>query len=552
MTARAAIYARVSTNEQALHGWSVQEQERLGLDRVESQGWTCEAQRDVYLDAGWSGGRDDRPDLQRLIASLGEYDFVIVWKLDRLTRSTAMLTRLLTEFERHGVGLVSLTEPIDGSTPMGRAMVEMMGVFAQLERSHTGERTRMGKQASVRSGRRNGGPRPYGYAQAKGTLTLIPAESAVLKRMRDGVLAGKSLSEIARGLNRDGIKTVRGVAWTQTRISQVLANPLYIGKVTYKGEQFEGQHEPVFMLDEWRELQAVLSSRRRNKSGRGQRSPRLHLFSRHMLRCGCCGGSMVPRSTWNSQGRHYATYRCLGQLQGSSPDCTQPTVRREQIDGAVLAYFERVGLDVDATRRQFAERIGRVLGETNAMLVAAEREAGLASDRLARVKRDYLDGSLSAAEWRELRSELEAEAAAASSSVERLRARADEVEAEGAEIDAAEELLGHLAELRAAVAGRVREGGSVEGVRAALLRLFDGFSVHALTAVPGELPALPSGWIRSRLHFHPDLTVPGRGGLVIEPHPRAAAILDDDQEAAFPQLRRVPLDLSVSPNASGR
>jgi len=208
-----------------------------------------------------------------------------------------------------------------------------------------------------------------------------------------------------------------------------------------------------------------------------------------------------------------------------------------------------VGLDLEATRQRIADNVEQAIAETRASLAHAERQRALAEERVARVKADYVDGRIDAAEWRELSGDLLAGRDAAASEVERLAARVEEVAGQRALLDSEHELLEQLAELRRAVAGRLTDSTSVEGMRAALLRLFDGFTLHPFDE-PEHAPALPDGWVRSALYTHPEL-MPAGVGLIVEPHPRREMILDDDKEIAFPQLRRVPLEARVRMQVSG-
>lgn len=546
---KAALYARVSTTAQAEEGLSLGEQERRMRAYCDERGWEAE----MFVDAGVSGKRaDNRPELQRLLHRLPEFDRLMVWKLDRLGRSSVDLWSIVEAAQAHGVELVSITEALDSSTPTGRLLLGVLASVAELESANTGTRVRLASQARARQGRRNGGPRPMGYHQADGKLTVIPHEAEAIQSMRAGVLAGQSLSEIARGLNRLGVQTVRGKPWSQTRISQVLSNTLYVGKVHNHGTDYDGEHEPIFTPEQWDELQAVLASRRRGRARGGGRQPTLHLFSGGMMRCGYCGAAIRPLRTTNDQGRVYELYACLGKQSGSSPECVQPSVHRAAVDESVLSYFAEVGLDLEATRRHFAEQAKRGLAGVDALLADAERQQNLADERLARVKHDYRDGAISATDWREHRTELDSERDAAAAQAAMLRARAEEIAAQSSSMDAEEDMLRYLADLRAAVAGRVQDAESVEGVRAALARLFDGFTLHSFEARPDEPPPAPDGWVRSAMYVHPDLLIAGRGGFLIEPHPRAQAILDHDKEAAFPELHRTALERRVRVNASGR
>jgi hypothetical protein len=154
------------------------------------------------------------------------------------------------------------------------------------------------------------------------------------------------------------------------------------------------------------------------------------------------------------------------------------SLRRARIDDAVYAYFEQLELDLGGTRRQLAASLERQQAETRSLLEETEQETQAAAQRLARVRRDYTEGELSAAEWREFRDELESEAADAKAGAERLRTKLAESEAEAAFSEVEADLLAQLAQIRAEIAEEVLDAEGAAAVRAVLLRLFDGFVLH--------------------------------------------------------------------------
>jgi hypothetical protein len=186
---------------------------------------------------------------------------------------------------------------------------------------------------------------------------------------------------------------------------------------------------------------------------------------------------MVPRTRPESG---YEFYECNGR---KLHDCRTGAIRRSDIDSGVLAHFERTALDLEATREQVLAAMDRKAAEARSLLASAEREAQAATARLAKVKRDYTHGELTATEWQELRAELEPEAMAAEAEVERLRKQLASAESGAALGDAESELIEQLAQLRATVAGEVSAGEDIGAVRAVLMRLFDHFLFHP------ELPA---------------------------------------------------------------
>lgn len=203
---------------------------------------------------------------------------------------------------------------------------------------------------------------------------------------------------------------------------------------------------------------------------------------------------MLSRS---SRQRPYDYYECGGRPEG----CEAGTVRRDPLDETVLAYFAQVGFDVEATRDGALAARERRLAQIEDLRAGAEEEVEDARARLASVKGDYLDGELTAAEWRELRSELEPEVEAAESQVGRPRGQVDSVRLRAALSAAKEDALDQLARLRTAIAGEVCGGGDLDAVRAVLRRLFARFLFHPEKPRPGDAHLLVGGhyWIEPQL-----------------------------------------------------
>lgn len=222
MKDRVAVgYIRVSTIRQDESGLSLDEQKRRIVAWTVSKDFKLEQ---VYEDGAESAKDLDRPEVRELLRRVeaGEISHVIVYKLDRLTRSVKDLYTLITVFEKYNVAFCSVTESLDTSSAIGRAMVGIIGVFAQWERENTAERTIMALSAKRRRGERLGGYRPYG-SNVKGKK-LVPDEDeqAVLKAILKGVGGGKGYSEIAGILNRKGIQPARGKKWYASSVRSVV------------------------------------------------------------------------------------------------------------------------------------------------------------------------------------------------------------------------------------------------------------------------------------------------------------------------------------------
>ncbi len=230
---RCAVYCRVSSDERLDQEFnSIDAQREAGHAYVASQraeGWIPVA--DDYDDPGFSGGNTDRPGLKRLLADIqrGLVDIVVVYKIDRLTRSLADFSKMVEVFERHGVSFVSVTQQFNTTTPMGRLMLNVLLSFAQFEREVTGERIRDKIAAAKRKGMWMGGVPTLGYNVENRLLVINETESAVVRRIFEQMLTIGAPTQIAANLTAEGITTK---AWTTqdgqirngTQISSVRLN----------------------------------------------------------------------------------------------------------------------------------------------------------------------------------------------------------------------------------------------------------------------------------------------------------------------------------------
>jgi hypothetical protein len=315
-------------------------------------------------------------------------------------------------------------------------------------------------------------------------------------------------------------------------VSAILRNPEYAGWVKNHDERFEGDHEPLIDRADWERAQAMLAQR--EQKGRGRPPKGRHLFRGGMLRCEC-GEAIVPRTNGG-----YEMYYCNGRSKFGKDFCPTPHIRRRAIDEAVYRYFERVGLDVEATRAQLTEVHDRQLAEVAALREQAEREAQRADERLARVRRDYQDGRLDAEDWHEQREQLTAESQAARAEVARLSESEAETRRSAGAFDAEQETLERLGEIRRAIAGEVRDAGGAEAVRAALSRLFTNFRLHPRQGARFE------GTGRAEL-------VDVADDYMIEMEVRSQALISygSDEHPLLPVLHREPLPLADNKQRHG-
>lgn len=500
---RCVSYAAKSTTDE--HGSITSQLERCRV-YAEQKGWTLDP-ADTFSDEAASAYRGSRG--QGLVAAraraaelvASDSDVVLlVFSSDRLARGDgrtgAHLVEYVLEATKAGYRIESVTEDIGGE--MGLVLASLYGTRAHADSKAKGEHVRRGRRAAAERGRRNGGPRPYGYrhvpcivgGKPTSRVEIVADEAAVVLRMYRRYADGASQSTIARELNDDGIRTAQGAKWTQPHVSQVLSNPIYRGMVRNGSDLFAGEHESIVSDELWFAVESRREAATRNKGRGGGRVPRgPHLLTGGLLRC-ACGASMRARTNEKASGR-WEAYLCSGRHSGETR-CTVAAISRAEVDTAVWRYFETVGLDVEAMRREFAERCALETAEIAARIAEAERELTKAVERIERVKRDYADGHLRPDELHEFLDELLPEREAAQAALQRLEARALELEREAeAEADVAEaKALDALVEIRQTLAGLVTGSADLPAARHALRRVFDSFTLHRYAdAAPTKLDA---------------------------------------------------------------
>jgi DNA invertase Pin-like site-specific DNA recombinase len=525
---KAAGYVRVSTDEQAEHGVSMDEMRRQILERIEERGWQL---HEIYSDV-LSGSRADRRGLQAMLAAREEFDVLVVWNIDRLGRDFTEQVAGVAKLREAGVALEVIKGPVDLETPEGKAQFGMRAVFAEYERDTIIGRNRMAAEAIAREGRYNG-PRPTGYTfDEHHRLQPVPHEVQIVRRVFAEFCAGQGFTAIAKTLNAERVPTKRGGKWRVATVREMLANPLYIGKVRFRGEIRDGIHNAIIDWDTWARTQALIEAQAISRGrGRGRHPKANHLFVRGLLRCGICGEAMVPRTP--THGR--PNYLCGGhQVTG----CEMPIAYRDEIDQAVFNYFEQVGLDLEATRETLADARDRKLAEVRELLAEAGHEQRRAEDRLARVRRDYQDGKLDAEDWREQRQQLAGELDAAAAEAQRLHDQEVSVSQWAEFTDLEEQALEHLTEIRRAVAGEVHDSKAIESARAALAQVFERFVLHR-----ADSESLPR-------RLHAELSMVGESGFVIEPIVREQAIAGYS-ESMRPVLHREPLQRAKNKERQG-
>lgn len=344
---RAALYLRVSTEEQAREGFSLAAQEERLRGFVAAQDWEVHG---VFADEGFSGKNLDRPGLRRLIdeAERRLYQVVVVWRLDRLSRRQADALHLIEDvFAQHQIGFRSATEPFDTTSPAGMAMVGMLAVFAQLERATIIERTRLGLRQRTLSGRWSGTP-PWGYRYGdKGVLEPDPATAlwvkALFERAADPV-HGMGIQTLARWCQDQGVPAPLGrKTWHFSTVRNILGNRAYLGERLLNGRWVQSGHEPVISAELYQNTQHALKGRRNGiRPRRGEATG--YLLS-GLAFCGYCGARLRGRRQRWPNGNSERYYVCRAKFAGHTPDCGAGWLQAGQVEEAVVGKIRRLTAD---------------------------------------------------------------------------------------------------------------------------------------------------------------------------------------------------------------
>src|SRR6478735_6304246 len=287
--ARCAIYTRKSTEYNLALAFNSLDAQREACEAyITSQageGWRLVG--DHYDDGAFSGASLERPALQRLLADLRgrRIDIVVVYKVDRLTRSLADFAKLIELFETHGVSFVSVTQSFNTRSSMGRLTPNVLLSFAQFERELIGERVRDKIAASKRKGIWVGGPVPLGYAAVDKKIVVVPAEAEAVRTIFARYLELGSVRALALDLDRQRIRsklrrlsagrTIGGGRFGVGELAYLLKNRFYIGEVVYRGEVHTGDHVPILYLDLFEAAQARLAAQAVQRRWRLRGSPAL-------------------------------------------------------------------------------------------------------------------------------------------------------------------------------------------------------------------------------------------------------------------------------------
>ena len=265
-TIRCAIYTRKSSEEGLEQSFNSLHAQREACEAyIQSQrheGWRV--LKASYDDGGFSGGNVDRPALSQLLNSVKQkcIDVVVVYKVDRLSRSLADFVRIVDLFDQHHVSFVSVTQQFNTSTSMGRLTLNVLLSFAQFEREVTGERIRDKIAASKKKGLWMGGTVPLGYDIQEKQLIINRNESKTVRFIFDTYINDQCVKTVKETLEQKGWLGKQGKPFSRGALYTILKNPIYIGKIQHRGKHFDGVHEPVVKESCWKQVQNLLHQNR--------------------------------------------------------------------------------------------------------------------------------------------------------------------------------------------------------------------------------------------------------------------------------------------------
>lgn len=381
---RCAIYTRKSNEEGLEQEFNSLDSQRDFCEKyIQSQrgeGWVLIPKQ--YDDGGFTGGNTDRPALRELLTEIknGMIDVVVVYKIDRLSRSLLDFLQMIKLFEEHGVSFVSVTQMINTSTPAGKLMINVLMSFAQYEREVTGERIRDKICASKKKGLWTGGVPPLGYDAKERKLLINNPEAEIIHTIFNEFIRYESATVVATHLRKRGIK---GKSWTSRRgtfreggeldkgnVYRILNNPIYIGKIRHKDAVYKGEHPPIITQETWDAVQAIMDKNSSNPRRNCVRTPSSH-FLRGII-FDCEGNALTPSTTKNRHGQTYRYYVSTKAIKTSYGEAKLASVPATQIEQMVVAQIrhmltspemvfktyqnaraQAIGIDIDDVRSAF-------------------------------------------------------------------------------------------------------------------------------------------------------------------------------------------------------
>ena len=387
----------MSTTEQAQEGFSLPAQlERLRA-YCASQDWEV---TDIYTDEGESAKSTDRPELQRLLGDIKmrKIGIVLVYRLDRLTRSVLDLYELLQVFDKHDVGFKSATEVFDTTTAMGRLFITIVAALAQWERENLGERVKFGNRQKALSGQAVTPKSLFGYGVNNGKFVINENEAEIIREIFQRYLSGEGMHRLFKWLNDPDCPRLgrKKNPWSANALYHVLMNPFYAGYIRYDIRSktdtlvIKGEHEPIISNDTFKLAQEIRTQRATTRRGGSGHFPLVGL-----LRCHC-GAAMIGHQTNPRKDKLYRYYQCANSITGL---CEWKSRRADDIEKEFIDSISRLiiilsleeNLEVEKPKKNTKKQLEQISVRKKRLWDAYE--AGLTSmedlrERLAKLNKE--------------------------------------------------------------------------------------------------------------------------------------------------------------------
>ena len=354
---RCAIYTRKSTEEGLEQEFNSLDAQRESAEAFISsqrhEGWVCLPDR--FDDGGFTGGNMERPALKRLIADIeaGKIDCVIVYKVDRFSRSLLDFSRMIDLFEKHAISFVSVTQQFNTSHSMGRLTLNILLSFAQFEREIISERTKDKMSAARKKGKWVGGMPILGYdvAPEGGKLIVNEEEASTVRSIYQLYMEHRAMIPVVQEIEQRGWRNKRwitkkgrergGQIITKNSLYRLLTNVLYTGKINYQGTIYEGEHSGIVDIDLWQRAQDTL--RRNGATGGKEVRNKYGALLKGLLYCSPCGTGMAHTYTAKGNGKRYRYYVCHTAQQRGWAACPTKSLNAHEIETAVVGHIRGMG-----------------------------------------------------------------------------------------------------------------------------------------------------------------------------------------------------------------
>jgi site-specific DNA recombinase len=333
---RCAVYTRKSSEEGLDQEFNSLDAQRESCEAYitsqKAEGWLLVPDR--YDDGGFSGGSLERPALKRLLADIEakKVDIVVVYKIDRLSRSLMDFARLVEVFDRNEVTFVSVTQSFNTTTSMGRLTLNILLSFAQFEREVIGERIRDKVEASRKRGMWMGGWTPLGYDVVERKLIVNDKEAELVRAIYSHFAKGKSGTRLVQELATEGLRNKQGKQIDKSYLYKILNNRVYLGEAVHKGTSYRGEHQAIVSQELWDAVRSVLKESPHKRRGNSRAQTPALLKG---LLFGPTGHAMTPSHT-RKRGKLYRYYVSTDVIKNGADDSAIKRIPAAEIESAVI------------------------------------------------------------------------------------------------------------------------------------------------------------------------------------------------------------------------